>query len=137
MIRIAVLLFGTLLFGVSYAEPIQIVAFGGSNTFGKNVSRSESYPAQLEAMLRAAGYDVVIRNEGTNGQTSSEHLDKFNSAIPKGTRIVIFQPGANDQINQKKSNQYNDTKRNIEMIVQTLLDRKILVLFSGNPERRG
>lgn len=136
MIRIAIFLVGTLLFGVSQAEPIQIVAFGGSNTFGKNLSRSESYPAQLEVMLRAAGYDVVIKNEGTNGQTTSEELSKVNSAIPNGTRIVIFQPGGNDATNQKKSAQFNDSKGNIETIVQTLLDRKILVLLSGNAAQR-
>ncbi|MFI5446604.1 SGNH/GDSL hydrolase family protein [Polaromonas sp. UC242_47] len=102
MIRIAIFLVGTLFFGVSQAEPIQIVAFGGSNTFGKNLSRSEAYPAQLEVMLRAAGYDVVIKNEGTNGQTTSEELSHLNSAIPNGTRIVIFQPGGNDVVNKKK-----------------------------------
>lgn len=136
MIRIAVILFGTLLFGVSRAEPIQIVAFGGSNTQGKNLSSSEAYPAQLEAMLRAAGYDVIIKNEGTNGQTTSEELSNLNSAIPNGTRIVIFQPGGNDVKNKKKSNQFNDAKANIETIVQTLLDRKILVLLSGNAAQR-
>lgn len=136
MIRIAILLLGTLFFGVSQADPIQIVAFGGSNTFGKNLSRSEAYPAQLEAMLKAAGYDVVIKNEGTNGQTTSEELSKLNAAIPNGTRIVIFQPGGNDATNQKKAAQFNDSKGNIEAIVQTLLDRKILVLLSGNAAQR-
>jgi acyl-CoA thioesterase-1 len=135
MIRIAVFLIGSLLFGVSQAEPIQIVAFGGSNTFGKNLSRSEAYPAQLEAMLKAAGYDVVIKNEGTNGQSTSEELSKVNSAIPDGTRIVIFHPGGNDQT-KKKFTQFNDTKGNVETIVQTLLDRKILVLLTGNHDSR-
>src|SRR2546425_7257769 len=129
MIRIAVFLFGTLLFGVSHAEPIQIVAFGGSNTFGKNLSRSESYPAQLEAMLKTAGYDVVIKNEGTNGQTTDDELAKLKSAIPNGTRIVIYQPGGNDGRDSKKHPLITNSQENIETIVQTLLDRKILVLL--------
>ncbi len=86
-------------------------------------------------MLRTAGYDVVIKNEGTNGQSTSEELSKLNSVIPDGTRIVIFHPGGNDR-SRKKSSQFNGTKENIETIVQTLLDRKILVLLTGNAESR-
>jgi acyl-CoA thioesterase I len=136
MIHTFVLLFITLMVGALHAEPIQIVAFGASNTYGAHLRRSEAYPAQLEAMLRAAGYDVVLKNEGTNGQTTSEQLSKLNSAVPNGTRIVIFAPGGNDQNNRSKSLQFNDTERNIQSIVQTLLDRKILVLFCGGPRQR-
>ena len=117
--------------GVAQAQPIKIVAFGGSNTYGKNLSRSAAYPAQLEAMLKAKGHDVVVLNEGTNGQTTSEELSKIDSAIPADTRIVIFQPGGNDR---RVGGQ--DTKSNIQAIVRTLLDRKILVLFCGGEGKR-
>ena len=70
-----------LAFSTTSAEPIAIVAFGGSNTFGKNLPRSEAYPAQLEAQLRAKGYDVVVRNEGTNGQTTADELAKVDVVI--------------------------------------------------------
>jgi acyl-CoA thioesterase I len=113
------------------AQPIKIVAFGGSNTFGKNLSRSAAYPAQLEAMLRATGHDVVVLNEGTNGQTTTDELAKIGSAIPADTKIVIFQPGGNDQ---RRGDQ--DTKLNIETIVRRLLDQKMLVLFSGGKGKR-
>jgi lysophospholipase L1-like esterase len=39
--------------GPASAGAITIVALGASNTYGKGVARSQSYPAQLEAMLRA------------------------------------------------------------------------------------
>jgi acyl-CoA thioesterase-1 len=119
------------LIGVAHAEPIKIVAFGGSNTFGKNLSRTAAYPAQLEAMLKAKGYDVVVLNEGTNGQTTSNELGKLDSAIPADTKIVIFQPGGNDQ----RAGVQN-TRSNIETIVRKLLDRKILVLLSGGEGKR-
>lgn len=117
--------------GVAQAQPIKIVAFGGSNTYGKNLGRSAAYPAQLEAMLQAKGHDVVVLNEETIGQTTSDELGKIDSAIPVDTKTVIFQPGGNDR---RVGGQ--DTKMNIQTIVRTLLRRKILVLFSGGEGKR-
>jgi acyl-CoA thioesterase-1 len=121
--------------GVAHAEPIKIVAFGGSNTYGKGVSRDEAYPAQLERLLRAAGYDVVVKNEGTNGQTTVDELGEVNSAVPDGVKIVIFAPGGND--NKSDSSKFvANSDYNIRTIVQRLLDRHVLVLFSGRRDQR-
>ena len=128
-----ILLFA-LFVGIAHAEPIKIVAFGGSNTFGKGVSPDEAYPAQLERLLRAAGYDVVVKNEGTNGQTTLDELGKLDSAVPEGVKIVIFQPGGNDNKFQNRT-PVGDTGNNIRTIVQKLLDRHILVLFSGGRDQ--
>jgi acyl-CoA thioesterase I len=128
-----------LITGVAHAEPIKIVALGGSNTYGKGVSRDEAYPAQLERLLRAAGYDVVVKNEGTNGQTTVDELGKVNSAVPDGVKIVIFAPGGNDnRINSNKfaGNIVGNSDYNIRTLVQKLLDRHILVLFSGRSDQR-
>lgn len=113
------------------AEPIKIVALGASNTFGKNLSRSDAYPAQLETMLRAKGYDVVVVNEGTNGQTTDDELGKLDTAVTQDTKIVIFQPGGNDRRKGKSG-----TNLNIQKIVEKLQERKILVLFSGGEGKR-
>jgi acyl-CoA thioesterase-1 len=37
------------------AAQITIVAFGTSNTVGRGLASSQSYPAQLQAMLNAKG----------------------------------------------------------------------------------
>jgi acyl-CoA thioesterase-1 len=121
--------------GIAHAELIKIVALGGSNTYGKGVSRDEAYPAQLERLLRAAGYDVVVKNEGTNGQTTMDEFGKVNSAVPDGVKIVIFAPGGND--NRSDSNKFvGNSDYNIRAFVQKLLDRHILVLFSGRRDQR-
>jgi acyl-CoA thioesterase-1 len=130
-----VILLLTLVVGIAQAEQIKIVALGGSNTFGKGVSRDEAYPAQLERLLRAAGYDVVVKNEGTNGQTTADELGKVNSAVPDGVKIVIFAPGGNDNRSDSK-NFVGNSDYNIRAIVQKLLDRHILVLFSGRRDQR-
>jgi acyl-CoA thioesterase-1 len=121
--------------GIAHAEPIKIVALGGSATFGKGVSPDEAYPAQLERLLRAAGYDVVVKNEGTNGQTTLDELGKLDSAVPDGVKIVIFQPGGNDNKYQSKT-PVGDAGNNIRTIVQKLLDRHIQVLFCGGRDQR-
>jgi acyl-CoA thioesterase-1 len=74
----------------------QVVALGASNTQGKGVSSSESYPAQLQAMLQARGSSLRVTNAGINGDTTGGMLARLSSAVPEGTKIVILQFGGND-----------------------------------------
>ena len=67
------------------AAPIRIVAFGASETAGYGVGSNEAWPARLEAMLRAKGYDVSIANEGVSGDTTAGMLSRLVSAVPNGT----------------------------------------------------
>ena len=78
------------------AASINIVVLGASNTYGKGVARNAALPAQLQAMLRAKGYDVRVGNAGINGDTTAGMLRRLNAAVPAGTRLVILQPGNND-----------------------------------------
>ena len=74
----------------SKGTPPQVVALGASNVAGFGVSRSEAFTAQLEAMLRAAGYDITIRNAGVSGNTTTDMLNRFEHVIPPGTKVVIL-----------------------------------------------
>ena len=67
-----------------------IVAIGASNVAGKGVSGSQAWPAQLEGMLRAQGYDVRIKNEGKSGDTTAGMLHRLVFAVPSTTKIVIL-----------------------------------------------
>lgn len=95
------ILFGLLgafgLLFVSAAQAATIVALGASNTYGKGVSRGQAYPAQLEALLRARGLNARVINAGINGDTTGGMLARLNGAVPKGTSVVILQPGGNDR----------------------------------------
>ena len=132
-----VFLINALQIATATAAAIQIIAFGGSNTFGKNLPRSNAYPAQLETLLKADGYDVIVVNQGTNGQTTADELSKIDSIISGNPSIVIFQPGGNDSKESNKHPIVTNTKDNIEKIVQRLVDHKILVIFSGGAKKRG
>lgn len=81
----------------STAHAATVVALGASNTFGKGVSRSQAYPSQLEALLRARGLSVHVINAGINGDTTGSMLARIDRVVPKGTSVVILQPGGNDR----------------------------------------
>jgi acyl-CoA thioesterase-1 len=85
-----------LFFALMGSASAQVVALGASNTQGKGVSPSESYPAQLQAMLQARGSGLRVTNAGINGDTTGGMLARLSSAVPEGTKIVILQFGGND-----------------------------------------
>jgi acyl-CoA thioesterase-1 len=78
------------------AASTNIVVLGASNTYGKGVARNAALPAQLQALLRARGYDVHVGNAGINGDTTAGMLRRLDAAVPRGTHLVILQPGNND-----------------------------------------
>jgi acyl-CoA thioesterase I len=75
---------------------MNIVALGASNTAGWGVASQTAYPAQLEAVLKARGYDAHVANAGVSFDTTSGMLRRVDSAVPAGTSIVILNPGGND-----------------------------------------
>jgi acyl-CoA thioesterase I len=77
--------------------PVKIVALGASNTDGWGVDRSEAYPARLQALLRARGIDATVRNAGMPGDTTDGMLARLGSWLADDVRIVILQPGTNDE----------------------------------------
>jgi acyl-CoA thioesterase I len=81
---------------IAGADAMNIVALGASNTAGWGVASQTAYPAQLEAMLKARGYDAHVANAGVSFDTTSGMLRRVDSAVPPGTSIVILNPGGND-----------------------------------------
>jgi len=81
---------------VGAAHGATVVALGASNTYGKGVSPGQAYPAQLQALLRARGLNVQVINAGINGDTTAGMLARLDQAVPRGTSVVVFQPGGND-----------------------------------------
>ena len=76
------------------AAPLKIAAIGASNTAGWGVGSQKAFPAQLEALLKARGYDAHVVNAGVSGSTTSGMLGRIDSAVPAGT----LQPGVNDDL---------------------------------------
>jgi len=78
------------------AAALNIVAVGASNTSGFGVGAQNAYPAQLQALLRKKGINANVTNAGALGDVTAGMLNRLDAAVPKGTDIVILQPGAND-----------------------------------------
>jgi len=78
------------------ARPLRIVAIGASNTHGWYIGNRSAYPAQLQALLIAAGIDAQVTNAGVPFDTTAMMSDRLERDVPSGTDIVILQPGAND-----------------------------------------
>ena len=81
---------------IADAEPLNIVALGASNTSGWGVGSQSAYPALLEAMLKAKGYDARVINQGQSFDTTGGMLRRVDAAVPDSTSVVILNPGGND-----------------------------------------
>ena len=75
---------------------LNIVAIGASNTSGFGVGAQDAYPTRLQVLLRTKGILAKVTNAGIPGDTTVGMLRRLDSAVPKGTDIVILQPGGND-----------------------------------------
>ena len=118
------------------ARQLNIVAIGASNTtgFGFGVGEQNAYPAVLERLLRQKGIDAHVINAGVNGDVTTGMRNRLDAAVPKGTDIVILQPGANDL-------RFFGTKQarttNIAAMVQRLHARGIrVIVYDPDPVPR-
>lgn len=131
--RIGLLLFRsalllTAIVAVACPASAQVVCLGASNTAGKGVSPQQAYPAQLEVMLRARHYSGRVDNAGISGDTTWGMLNRLERAVPVGTRVVILQPGGNDE--RRGAGAWRDT--NISQIVEQLRTRQVAVIMLEN-----
>lgn len=110
------------------AAPIRIVAFGDSLTAGYGLKPSEAFPVQLQAALKAKGYNVDIVNAGVSGDTAPAGLERFEWAVPDKTEAVILELGANDALRGLDPKQ---TRSSLDTIVGKLKARNIDVLLAG------
>ncbi len=88
----------------SAAQAAEIVALGASNTFGRGrgstpdgVGPGQAFPAQLERLLQSQGCRARVLNAGVAGNTTGQMLARLDGVLGKDTRVLILQPGGNDQ----------------------------------------
>jgi lysophospholipase L1-like esterase len=83
-------------------QPIRIIAFGSSSTQGSGATAPDrTYPARLEAMLRARwpGADIAVVNRGIGGETIEDMLRRVPAdVLAAKPDLVIWQTGANDAL---------------------------------------
>jgi acyl-CoA thioesterase I len=130
----ALLLAGIFYMADAAAASINIVALGASATAGRGIGRhsggvspDQAFPAQLESMLRAQGYDAQVTNAGIAGDTTDGMLTRLDSSVPAGTRLVILQPGSNDG----KYGSSAGAAVNVPLIIERLRARGVPVIIAN------
>jgi acyl-CoA thioesterase I len=107
-----------------------IVALGASNVSGRGVWPWQAWPAQLEGMLKAKGYNVHVKNAGKAGDTTSGMLHRLYLAIPSHTRIVILDMSGGFYNNSKHASRASQLRGPADMaaVEARLKSRGIIVI---------
>jgi acyl-CoA thioesterase I len=129
---ITAILFGSHVF-LAEAHAETIVALGASNAAGYGVGSGQAWPAQVESMLRAKGYDVTVNVNAVSGDTSAGILSRVSS-VPQGTRAVMFEPGfANDRRKGVSQSQTASNFAQIRSQIRVSGATPLMINFSGAP----
>jgi len=94
--------------GTVHAAERIVVAFGDSLTAGLGVMPDDSYPAQLQARLRAEGYAYRVVNAGASGDTTAGGLRRVDWALKNKPDIVIVALGAIQAVGTRTSATFNN-----------------------------
>lgn len=105
-----------------------IVAFGDSLTAGFGVPAEESYPAQLQRRLEAAGYRYRVINAGVSGDTTAGGVRRVEWVLKSRPRLVILELGANDGL---RGLDVNHVRSNLEEIIRRLQSAGVTVVLAG------
>lgn len=108
-----------------------ILGFGDSLMAGYGLKGSESFPAQLEARLRAEGRPVRVHNAGVSGDTTAggrARLPWVLNSLKKKPDLAILELGANDMLRGLPPAQ---TRANLDAMLTEFRKRGIPVILAG------
>jgi acyl-CoA thioesterase-1 len=91
-----------------------ILTIGESTTAGWGVPRDKSYPAQLQQLLDAAGYDYRVVNHGRSGSSTTMAMSNLHRGLTLQPEIVLIALGGNDRSQRMGSDQ---TEANLRKMV--------------------
>ena len=110
---------------------VTILALGDSLFAGYGVEPGQSYPARLEAALRARGINAKVVNAGVSGDTTAAGLERINfvlDGMKSAPALVVVSLGGNDMLRGLPPEQ---TRKNLDEMLTRLDQRKIPVLLMG------
>jgi acyl-CoA thioesterase-1 len=108
--------------------PVSILCFGDSLTAGYGLAAADSFPARLEAALKAEGVPVSAINAGLSGDTTAGGLARLDWALdPKPDRCIL-ELGANDGL---RGLDPGATERNLDAMLSKLKAKGVPTLLAG------
>jgi acyl-CoA thioesterase-1 len=109
----------------------RIIAFGDSLFAGYGLDPKQSYPARLEAALRAKGVNARIINAGISGDTTAAGLQRLAFTLDAQAEtpdLFILELGGNDLLRGLSP---EETRSNLAEMLTVLRERKVPVLLMG------
>ena len=107
----------------------RIIFLGDSLTAGLGLSADRSFPALIEARLKAAGYGYSVVNAGVSGDTSAGGLRRLEWALGEGEpRILVVALGGNDGLRGLPP---PALQKNLAAIIEAGKRRNLTVLLAG------
>lgn len=122
---------GTAAAAAPSSASVNILAFGDSLFAGYGLGPGQSYPARLEAALRAKGIAAQMINAGVSGDTTAAGRERFAFALDGQAQtpaLVILELGGNDILRALPPAQ---TRDNLDAMLAELARRKIPALLMG------
>ena len=107
---------------------MRLTVLGDSLAAGYGVKPDQSFPARLEAALKAEGRNVTVLNQGVSGDTSAGGLDRLDWMLADKPDIVLVELGANDAL---RGTDPKVTEKNLSAIVEKLKAANVTVWLAG------
>ena len=110
---------------------IAMLAIGDSLFTGYGLPEGDSYPAKLEAALRARGINARIANAGVSGDTTADGAQRLAFALDAQAakpEVVLISLGGNDMLRGLPP---TETRKNLDAMLAELKKRNIRVVLLG------
>ncbi|MBV8911972.1 MAG: arylesterase [Acetobacteraceae bacterium] len=120
----AVLLFAA----AAQARPVRILVLGDSLTAGYGLPAPRAFQSQMQAALRAEGYDVTLIDAAVSGDTTAGGRARLDWALADGADAALVELGGNDGL---RGLDPASTEANLRAILDALAAKHIPVLLSG------
>ncbi len=108
--------------------PVTLLFIGDSLTAGYGVSRTEAYPAQVNAALDTRGWEAQSINAGVSGATTHDALARLGESMRRHADVALVALGGNDGL---RGQSVNIMARNLSTIVQRLQHAGVRVGLVG------
>ena len=110
------------------AAPIRLLILGDSLSAGYGLPHPEGFEFQLQAALKAHGYDIAIADGAVSGDTTAGGRARLDWMLADGADAAIVELGANDGL---RGVDPKETEANLTAILDALAARHIPVLLAG------
>jgi acyl-CoA thioesterase-1 len=109
-------------------RPIKLLVLGDSLTAGYGLPSDESFPARLQAALKADKRDVAVINAGVSGDTSAGGRARIDWVLADKPDFAIVELGGNDGL---RGLDPAVTDQNLDAVLTRLDQSGIPVLLAG------